>query len=159
MASRIPAEKSADSPMGGSLFVTCCFPLCCLYYFLFSFTFCHFNYSISWYGPLWGDPVQDFLCYLDLDVSFPRWGKSSIYVPWDFPGDSVAKNPPANAWDMVQSLVQEVRSHGCEATNPVYHNHWACTLEPMRHNYWSQHALEPMLHNKRSHHNEFKHHN
>ena len=42
----------------------------------------------------------------------------------------------------VQSLVPELRSHCCRAT------------EPMRHNYWSPHTLEPVLHNKRNHLNE-----
>ena len=34
----------------------------------------------------------------------------------DFPGGTVVKNPPANAGDMVLSLVQE-------ATKPVRHNY------------------------------------
>ena len=68
----------------------------------------------------------------------------------------------------------------CGATKPVCHNYWTWALEPMSHNYWSPcdlepthhnywaHALqllkpahlEPMLCNKRSHHNEkLMHHN
>ena len=30
---------------------------------------------------------------------------------WDFPGGPAVKNPPFNAGDMVQSLVEELRSH------------------------------------------------
>ena len=44
----------------------------------------------------------------------------------------------------------------CGATKPLHHNHWACALEPERHNYWSVCALEPVepaLH-KKSHRNE-----
>ena len=72
----------------------------------------------------------------------------------------------------VQALVQEDPT--CRgATKPVRHNYWACALEPMSHNHWthvpqllSLHSrarepqllkpayLEPMLRNKRSHHNE-----
>ena len=37
---------------------------------LFIFIFCYFNYSVSWCGPLWADPVWDSLCFLDLDVCF-----------------------------------------------------------------------------------------
>ena len=33
--------------------------------------------------------------------------------------------------------------HG--AAEPVYHNDWACTLEPVSHSYWSPHTLEPVL--------------
>ena len=47
------------------------------------------------------------------------------------------------------------------ATKPVHHNYWAWTLEPASHNYWAcvpqllnPTCLEPVLHNKRSHHNE-----
>ena len=47
------------------------------------------------------------------------------------------------------------------ATKPVRHNYWACALEPMSHSYWARapqllkpKCLEPVLLNKRSHHNE-----
>ena len=47
------------------------------------------------------------------------------------------------------------------ATKPVRHNYWACALELACHNYWAcvpqllkPMCLEPLLHNKRSHHNE-----
>ena len=66
--------------------------------------------------------------------------------------------PMQRTW--VQALVQEDPTcHG--ATKPVCHNYWACALEPASHNYWSRGPqllkparLEPMLRNKRSHHNE-----
>ena len=79
-----------------------------------------------------------------------------------FPGGAVVKNPPANAVDKGSSPGREDPTcHG--ATKPVRHNYWACALEPMSHNYWARAlepmshnywALEPMLHNKGSHHNE-----
>ena len=47
------------------------------------------------------------------------------------------------------------------ATKPVRHNYWACALDPVSHNYWAHVpqllkpvCLEPVLHSKRSHHNE-----
>ena len=60
----------------------------------------------------------------------------------------------------VRALVQE--NPTCRrATKPVRHNYWACALEPASHNYWAHMPqllkptrLEPVLHNKRSHHNE-----
>ena len=83
----------------------------------------------------------------------------------------------------VRALVQEDPTcRG--ATKPVRHNYWACTLEPANHNYWAREPqilkparhkywrlhttnteahipqilkpahLEPVLHSKRSHHNE-----
>ena len=59
-----------------------------------------------------------------------------------------------------QSLVREDPT--CSgATKPVHHNYWACALEPVSHNYWARASqlqkptcLEPLLRNKRSHHNE-----
>ena len=59
----------------------------------------------------------------------------------------------------VWALVREDPTcHG--ATKPVRH-YWACALEPMSHNYWARMpyllkpvCLEPVLRNKRSHHNE-----
>ena len=68
----------------------------------------------------------------------------------DFPGGSVVKNPPANAgntWsvsDLGRSLVPQ-------ATKPVHHNYWACTLQLGSCNYWSLLTLEPVLHNKKNH--------
>ena len=53
----------------------------------------------------------------------------------------------------VQTPVQE-DSTCCEATKPICPNYWACALEPERCNYWSPRTLEPMVHNKRSHHHE-----
>ena len=53
----------------------------------------------------------------------------------------------------VWSLYQEdFPCHG--AIKPKQHNSWTCAIEPMSHNYWSLRALEPVLHNKRSHRNE-----
>ena len=60
----------------------------------------------------------------------------------------------------VWSLIQEDPT--ClRATKPVRHNYWACALEPASHNYWARVPqllkpvrLEPVLRNKRSHHNE-----
>ena len=60
----------------------------------------------------------------------------------------------------VRALVREDPT--CRrASKPVYHNYWACTLEPANHNYWARvpqllkpTRLEPVLHNKRSHRNE-----
>ena len=60
----------------------------------------------------------------------------------------------------VWALVREDPTcHG--ATKPVRHNYQACALEPTSHNYWpclpqllKPVCLEPVLRNKRSHHNE-----
>ena len=81
--------------------------------------------------------------------------------------------PMQGTW--VRALVWEDPTC-CRATKPTCHNYWACTLEPMSHNYWAHMpqllkpashnywahmpqllkpgCLEPVLHNKRSHHNE-----
>ena len=60
----------------------------------------------------------------------------------------------------VRALVREDPT--CRrATKPVHHSYWACALEPVSHNYRAHVPqllkpthLEPMLCNKRSHHNE-----
>ena len=60
----------------------------------------------------------------------------------------------------VQGMVREDPT--CRgATKPMHHNYWVCTLEPTSQNYWACEPqllklvrLEPMLLNKRSHHNE-----
>ena len=63
-------------------------------------------------------------------------------------------------WTRVRALVQE-DSTCHRATKPMRHNCWACALEPASHNYWGHmpqllkpEHLEPILRNKRSHHNE-----
>ena len=57
----------------------------------------------------------------------------------DFPGGPVAKNLPANAWDMGSipgsGKIQITRHRGTKPTLP---------------NYWAR-ALEPVIHNRRSH--------
>ena len=60
----------------------------------------------------------------------------------------------------VRALIQEDPT-GRGATKPVHHNYWACALEAASHNYWAHvpqllkpARLEPVLRNKRSHHNE-----
>ena len=60
----------------------------------------------------------------------------------------------------VRALVQEDPTHR-RATKPVRHNYWACALEPASHNYRAHvpqllkpTRLEPVLCNKRSHHNK-----
>ena len=59
----------------------------------------------------------------------------------DFPGGPLDENLPDNAGNRVWPPVQE-DSTCC----------WA--MKPMHHNYWSPHALEPMLCNKRRCHSE-----
>ena len=54
---------------------------------------------------------------------------------------SLVKNPPANAGDM-GSIPSPGRSRCHGATKPVHHS------------YWRPNTLEPVLQNKRSHHNE-----
>ena len=66
--------------------------------------------------------------------------------------------PMQGTW--VQALVWEDPTC-CGATKPMRHSYWACALEPTSHSCWA-HALhllkstrlEPVLCNKRSHHNE-----
>jgi len=70
-----------------------------------------------------------------------------------FPGGSVVKNLPANADTRFPSLVWKI-PHASEQLKPMHHNYWACALESEHCNYRRLWALEPMLCNKRSHHNE-----
>ena len=60
----------------------------------------------------------------------------------------------------VQALVREDPT--ChKASKPVRYNYWPCALEPTSHSYWAHvpqllkpACLEPVLRNKRSHHNK-----
>ena len=78
----------------------------------------------------------------------------------DFPGGAVVKNPPANAGDT--GSIPGPEDPTCRgATKTMHHHYWAFTLEPASHNYWARMLqllkpahLEPVLRNKRSHHNE-----
>ena len=69
LALRVSAEKSADRLMGVSLPIICGFSYTTFNIF-FTFNFCHFNYSVSWCGLFWVDPVWDSLCFLNLFVCF-----------------------------------------------------------------------------------------
>ena len=67
LACKVSAEKSADSLMGIPLCMTLFFS-CCLQKPLF--TFCHFNYVMSWCEFAWVHLVWDPLCFLFLDICF-----------------------------------------------------------------------------------------
>ena len=75
-----------------------------------------------------------------LHVALPKQLKSK-YSSRDFPGVQWLRIrlPKQGTW--VQSLVQE---------NPTCHG----ATKPMHHSYWSPSALEPVLHDKRSHRSE-----
>ena len=53
----------------------------------------------------------------------------------DFPGHSVAKNPPANAGKM-GSVPGLGRSHMLQIKH-MCRNYWACALEPTSLSYWA----------------------
>ena len=76
-----------------------------------------------------------------------------------FPGGSVVVCLPMQG-TRARALVREDPTCS-RATKPVCHNYWACTLEPASRNYRALMPqllkpvrLEPVLCNKRSHHNE-----
>ena len=95
--------------------------------------------------------VRSSLLPVDLNfirVSFLRvQGRSQ---PWGFSGSSVVKNLLPIQETQVRFLGREDPT-GLGASKPVGHIYWACGLEPRNCNYWSPWALEPVLHNKRSH--------
>ena len=72
--------------------------------------------------------------------AFPLTMLWSTLTYQDFPGGPVVKNLPTNAEDM-SSITGPGRFHMLWATKPVHRG-------------YRVHALEPMLGNKRSHHNE-----
>ena len=92
-----------------------------------------------------------------------KWSSVSLEEDWSAGTSLVAQwlriHLPMQG-TQVWSLVQEDPT--CRgATKPMHHNYWACTLEPRSHNYWAHvpqllkpARLEPVLCNKRSHHNE-----
>ena len=80
-----------------------------------------------------------------------KW--SPKFTQRDFPGRSVVKNPPANAGDKSQSLVRD-DSISLGRAEPVLQSPGSTATEPKSCNYLGLNALEPMLHNKRSRHEE-----
>ena len=70
-----------------------------------------------------------------------------------FPGHSVVKNPPANAGDKSQSLVRD-DSISLGRAEPVLQGPGATATEPKCCSSLSLSALAPMLHNRRSHHED-----
>ena len=78
------------------------------------------------------------------------WQKSE---EGSFPGSSVVKNQPANAGDPGSIPDQEDPTYQ-RATKSRHCNYWACALERESRNYWSLHALESVLGNKRRYCNE-----
>ena len=73
----------------------------------------------------------------------------------DFPGDPMVKNPPANARDtgsipgLALGLESRKIPYFMGATKPMGHNYGACTLHLLK-----PVCLQPILHNRKSHHNE-----
>ena len=104
----------------------------------------------------------------EYSVAFRIWKQN---LPWDLPtllrealqSKNYKRTSLVAQWlriclpmqgTQVQALVQEDPTC-CGATKPVHRHYWACALEPVSHNYWARMPvhLEPVLHNKRSHHN------
>ena len=85
--------------------------------------------------------------------SFMNLGKNSLKeklgwgaLPWWLSGKESAR-PMHETW--IGSLVWE--DPMCQgATKPMRPKYWADVLEPGSHSYWSPHALQSLLHNKRS---------
>ena len=69
VACKVSFEKSPDSLMGIPQKVTNCFSLAA-FDSLFVLKFGHFNYDVSWCGPIWVQLVWDSLSFLDLHVYF-----------------------------------------------------------------------------------------
>lgn len=59
------------------LFVT--FPLMLLVFSVY-LSFCHFDYSASWYVPLWINPLWDSAFWPWVSLSFPRLGRFSAII-------------------------------------------------------------------------------
>ena len=64
------------------------------------------------------------------------------------PCGSVVKDLPSNVGNM--GSIPDGEDPTCfGSTKPVRHNFWGCALKPGSCNYWSSHALEPVLSNKK----------
>ena len=129
---------------------------------------------------LWGGPApwvnKPAVPVLDTKSENDHFISSDQNVGWLDPGGSGSKNqnlhprtPLMAQWLRIRLPMQETRvwALGREdttcrgATKSMCHNYLACALEPMSHNYWAlvpqllkPTCLEPVLRNKRSHHNE-----
>lgn len=68
----VSAQISLDT--GFSLYTASCFSLAALRFFSI-FNFWHFNFNVSWCGPLWIHLICNSLGFLDLDVCFFPSGK------------------------------------------------------------------------------------
>ena len=69
--------------------------------------------------PIISNSHQDYLCPANFKKQFSSW-ELKYNGPWDFPGGTVDKNPPANAGD-TGSIPGPGRCH--EATKPMRHNY------------------------------------
>ena len=76
------------------------------------------------------------------------------HTAWGCPGGSAAQLTHLPMQEtQVWSMIQEDPTC-CRAAKPVYHNYWACALEPRNCNHWSPNILELVFCNNRSHRNE-----
>ena len=80
----------------------------------------------------------------DLKKFFFKW--TSLVAQW------IRLYLPMQGTQVWPPIWEDLLCH--RAAKPVCRNYWACALEPGSRNYWSLHALEPGLHNRRSHCNE-----
>ena len=68
-------------------------------------------------------------------------------ITGDFPGGPMVKNTPANGEDI--GSIPDWKDPTCHiATKPMHHNYSACALEPMLHNMRSHHSEKPGQHNE-----------
>ena len=65
--------------MGVPLYVMCHFSLVS-FNILSVLNFCQFDYCVSRCVPPWAHPSWETLCFLDLTISFPMFGKFSAFI-------------------------------------------------------------------------------
>ena len=85
LACEVSFGKSAGSPMGTHLQVTKFFSFA--FKILFIFNLWHFNYDVSWYGPLWVQFVWDWIhcaSWTCMSFSFTELGKFSLFFQISF---------------------------------------------------------------------------
>ena len=126
---------------------------------------CHFHFSIyTCDNCINYILLRNYTLYWNFQIYWNRVTKYSFLYKTllyrGFPGGSVVKNCLPMQETRVWSPIQEdLTRHS--STNPVQHNYWACAPQPANRNTestccdcWSSHVLEPVPHNKRSHHHE-----
>ena len=140
-----PPIKKKNPVCPGHMRCCCLSPLLCLSLLLWP---CHLLLGLGkLQQPGVGQPWMSVWHLMCISLSLQPWSNPSLGPPVSLDVD-IKEGEQRLGWQHIWygRLVPSLVTHASEQLSQ-----WATTTEPKRHNYWSPHVIEPLLHSRRGH--------